>query len=129
MNTILTLAIFSILASADPSRPITVKAKNSKCSIKSSGGEYPTFKVLRGKEIIYTPSSDGIVNALISLDGKYVALGAGETELIEDFGVMVINCATGQRKGFLPNKATFLKQWTKDKLIVDGAEISAESFP
>jgi hypothetical protein len=68
--------------------------KKSNCRIESSAGEYPKYKIFKGKKLIYEPTSDGIVNGVLSPDGKNAALGAGEIDLIEEFGVMILNCST-----------------------------------
>lgn len=120
MRGMLLVLLIGSLALADSSKSDVFRQKNSKCRVEKSGGEYPTFKVFQGKHLLYAPASDGIVNALFSPDGRYVALGAGE---IDGFGVMIVNCGTGNRKGFWPGKATFLKKWEKQKLIVDGGEV------
>jgi len=115
--------LIGAVAQADPSAPEVLKQKNSKCHVEKSGGEYPAYRIFNGRKELYAPSSDGIVNALFSPDGRYVALGAGEIDLIEGFGVMIVNCESGSRKGYRAGKPTFLRKWKKQALVVNGGEI------
>ena len=84
------------------------------------------FKIYRDKKVIYAPKSDGIVNSKFSPDGKYIALDSGEIDSIEGYGVMVVNCETGNRKGFLKGKATHIKKWDTDSLVLESDEIKFE---
>ena len=111
-------------SNADPSKAKVIETKNSDCRIESSAGEYPMFKIYKGKKVIYSPSSDGIVNGAISPDGKYAALAGGEIALIEGFGVMIINCSSGRKVGFLSGKPTYIKKWENNKLILGEEELS-----
>lgn len=104
-------------ASADPQKAKTVSQKNSKCSVKRESGEYPTYRVLKDGKAIFEPKSDGIVQALISPSGKYVALAAGEVSLIDleaekfEYGVVVVNCETGSMKGYRKGIPTHITRW------------------
>jgi hypothetical protein len=75
---------------------------------------------MRGKKALFLPQSDGIVAALISPSGKYVALSAGETDLIDvqpgkmEYGVAVVNCATGKIAGYRRGQATLITKWKSD---------------
>ena len=108
---------------ADPSAAKIGSQQNSKCTVKSSQGEYPTYKVLKEGKEIYVPKSDGIVKAIISPSGKYVALSAGEVSLLDvesgkfEFGVVVVNCENGNRRGYLKGKPTLISKWNGDKGI------------
>jgi hypothetical protein len=117
------------VAFAEPSEGKVIAQKNSKCSIESTSGEYPLFRVKKGKEVIYAPKSDGIVNALISPSGKYVALAAGEVDLLQIesgktvYGVVLVNCNSGKKAGFLKDKPASLKEWKKDSELALDSEI------
>jgi hypothetical protein len=110
-------------AFADPHPAQTISQPNSKCEVKSTGGEYPTFTVFKDKKTIYSPGSDGIVKAIISPSGKYLALSAGEIRLLDiekdhfDYGVVIVNCETGKIKGYRKGKPTLIIAWHGDEGI------------
>jgi hypothetical protein len=114
-------------AFADPSKPEIIKANNSKCTVAITGGEYPKYIVMRDKKTTFAPTSDGVVKALISPSGKYVALSAGEISLIDivdgkfEFGVAIVNCLTGNVKGYRKGQPTLITTWKKDD---SGLELS-----
>ncbi|MBC87300.1 MAG: hypothetical protein CL677_08995 [Bdellovibrionaceae bacterium] len=82
---------------ADPETPEVIKKKNSKCIVKSSGGEYPKYKVYHSEEKapFFSPTSDGISGAKFSEDGKYLALTSSE---VDNFGMYLVNCETKMSK-------------------------------
>jgi hypothetical protein len=114
------LLLLPLLAFADPQKGAVTAQKNSKCSVVKSDGEYPQYKVMRGKKALFLPQSDGIVAALISPSGKYVALSAGEADLIDvqpgkmEYGLAVVNCATGKVAGYRKGEATLITKWKGD---------------
>jgi hypothetical protein len=105
----LSLLIVSVFAFpgillADPTPPETIRHPRAKCIIEKSGGEYPSFIVKIGEKALYSPRSDGIVKALFSPSGKYIAFSGSEIDLVdigeEQFSVVVLNCDSGILKGF-----------------------------
>ena len=107
-------------ALSDPSPPKTITQKNSDCSVNVSGGEYPSYVVLRGKTTLYAPASDGIATALISPSGNYVALSGGDISLLDvekkkfEYGVVIVSCKTGAVKGYLKGRPTLISAWDKE---------------
>jgi WD40 repeat protein len=106
----LSLFIFSVftfpgILLADPGPPETIKHPESKCIIEKSGGEYPTYIVKTGEKVLYSPKSDGIIKALFSPSGKYLAFSGSEIDLVdideEHFSVVVLNCDSGIMNGFM----------------------------
>ncbi len=101
----------------------TISQANSKCEVKVSSGEYPSYTVLKNKKDLYSPKSDGVVAALISPSGKFLALSAGEISLLDvekdkfDYGVVIVNCDTGKIKGYRKGQATLIKSWNGEKGI------------
>jgi hypothetical protein len=114
-------------ASADPSLPQTISQENSKCRVEASGGEYPMYVVKKGDTVLFAPESDGVVNALISPSGRFVALSAGEISLLDiapgrfEWGVVIVDCETGQVKGYRKTRPTVISQWSSDE---KGLELS-----
>lgn len=108
------------IGSTEPQKAKTISQENSKCTVKREAGEYPTYRVLKHGKTLYQPKSDGIVEALISPSGKYVALSAGEVSLIDlepekfEYGVVVINCETGKKKGYRKGVPTQIIKWEGD---------------
>ena len=111
------LFLWTTFVVADPSKPSVIRAPNSKCIVKSTGGEYPTYKVLKGKQTIYSPKSDGVSNVVFSHSGKYIALSGGEVSLLDispgkfKFGIVIVNCETAKVRGYYENKPTLVKAW------------------
>tara|TARA_B100001248_G_scaffold261547_2_gene253084 strand:+ start:1655 stop:2086 length:432 start_codon:yes stop_codon:yes gene_type:complete len=138
MKLLLACSLFfmSTAAFSDPSKPKVIKSENSKCHVKTTGGEYPLYSVYKGKRKIYSPQSDGIVTAIISPTGKYIALSGGEISLLDikegkfDYGVVIVNCETEKLKGYLKGKPTLIKSWWKDDKGLDiweGLNLSGNS--
>jgi len=79
--------------------------------------------VFRKNKAIYSPKSDGVVTAIISPSGKYVALSGGEISLLDiqkdkfDYGVVVVNCKTGKIKGYRKGLPTLISKWEGDQGI------------
>jgi hypothetical protein len=122
--------LVSAIALADPQASGVITQKNSNCSVVSSAGEYPAYRVMRGKKELFAPRSDGIARALISPSGKYVALSAGETDLIDvkpgrmEYGVAVVNCKSGKVAGYLKGKPALILKWNGDfELVSDSGEL------
>jgi hypothetical protein len=121
---LLMLVAMSIQAAAQTSAPKTLSQKNSPCVIRVHAGEYSSYTVMKGEKELFTPRSDGIVKALFSPSGKYVAFGAGESQLIDvesgkfDFGVVVVNCISGAIIGYRKGLPTNLTKWDHDKGLI-----------
>jgi hypothetical protein len=117
------ILLIPTLSLAEPESAKAITTKNSKCVVKRAAGEYPTYRVLKNGKAIFEPQSDGIVAALVSPSGKYVALSAGETDLIDlesgkfEYGVVVINCATGNKKGYRKGIPTLILKWNGDSSL------------
>ncbi len=98
------LITFPGLILADPTPPETIKHSKSNCVIEKSGGEYNFYVVIKGNNVIYSPKSDGIVKALFSPKGEYIAFSGSEIDLVdigeEYFSVVVLKCDSGILKGF-----------------------------
>lgn len=126
VTTLLAGLLLTIPAFADPQASRTISQPNSKCVVKSSAGEYPSYTVTKNNKPIYSPKSDGIIKALISPSGKYVALSAGEISLIDiekdrfEYGVVIVNCETGKIKGYRKGQPTLMTKWKGET----GLEIS-----
>lgn len=111
------LCCLSVYGFAESRKPKSISAKNSKCVVKRRAGEYPTYRVFIDGKPVFEPKSDGIAAALISPSGKYLALSSGETELIDlepgkfEYGVVVVNCETGNKKGYRRGVPTLITKW------------------
>jgi hypothetical protein len=101
---IISVFAFSNMTSADPTSPETINHPEAKCVIEKSGGEYSSYVVKAGKKVVYSPKSDGIIAALFSPSGKYIAFSGSEisgADIGEEyFSVVVVNCQSGDLKGF-----------------------------
>ena len=101
---IIPVSVFFGMTLADPTPPETIKHPNAECVIEESGGEYPSYVVKVGKKVVYSPKSDGILAALFSPSGKYIALSGSEISGVdigeEYFSVVVLNCQSGDLRGF-----------------------------
>jgi hypothetical protein len=110
---------------ADPTPPETIKHRNAKCIIEKSGGEYPFFVVKIGEKPLYSPKSDGIVKALFSPSGKYIAFSGSEIDLVdigeERFSVVVLGCDSGILKGFAKGfpsgEESTVMSWLDDRTL------------
>jgi len=110
---------------ADPTPPETIKHRNAKCIIEKSGGEYPFFVVKIGEKVLYAPRSDGIVKALFSPSGKYIAFSGSEIDLVdigeEHFSVVVLSCDSGILKGFTKGfpsgEESTVMSWVDDRTL------------
>ena len=95
---------FSLLADPQPARSIT--HPESKCVVESTAGEYPFYKVKREGKILYAPESDGIIKAIFSPDGRYIAFSGSEISPVDikpgvfDYSVVILECDTGALRGF-----------------------------
>jgi len=122
-------------AFADPQTARTLSQPNSKCVVKSTAGEYPTYTVYRNKKVLYSPKSDGIVTTIISPSGKYVALSAGEISLLDiekgkfEYGVVIVNCESGKIKGYRKGQPTLISKWEGEQVLglSDSKSISVNS--
>jgi hypothetical protein len=116
---------FSGILLADPTLPETIRHPKAKCIIERSGGEYPFFIVKIGEKVLYSPRSDGIVEALFSPSGKYVAFSGSETDGVdigeEHFSVVVLSCDSGILKGFMKGfpsgEESTRMSWVNDKTL------------
>ena len=90
---------------ADPTPPEIIKHPKSRCLIEKSGGEYPSYVVKSGNNVVYSPKSDGIINALFSPTGEYIAFSGSEINGVdigeEYFSVVILKCDSGIIKGFM----------------------------
>lgn len=97
--------------------------RNSKCIVKTTESETPVYAVLKGNKEIYAPVSDGVVKVLFSPNGRYIALSAGELNLLDiergkyEFGVVIVNCETGSYKGYVRGRPVLIAKWNGDKSI------------
>ena len=116
---------FSGILLADPTLPETIRHPEAKCIVEKSGGEYPFFIVKIGEKVLYSPKSDGIVNALFSPSGKYIAFSGSEIDLVdigeERFSVVVLSCGSGILKGFAKGfpsgEESAAMSWVDDKTL------------
>jgi hypothetical protein len=94
----------SLLADPQPARSIT--HPESQCVVESTAGEYPFYKVKREGKIIYAPESDGIIKAIFSPNGRYIAFSGSEISPVDikpgvyDYSVVILECDTGALRGF-----------------------------
>ena len=94
----------SLLADPQPARSIT--HPESQCVVESTAGEYPFYKVKREGKIIYAPESDGIIKAIFSPNGRYIAFSGSEISPVDikpgvfDYSVVILECDTGTLRGF-----------------------------
>lgn len=131
MKFIILFFSFINISIADPSPAKIIKAENSACRIESSSGEYPTYKVYKKEKLIFAPESDGIVEGKISPSGKYIALGGSEVNFIDlekdkyEWGLVIINCETLKKKGYLKHQPVLIHSWEKEEEIkIDGRTIN-----
>ncbi len=120
---------FLNLSFADPKKARTISQANSKCTVKVSAGEYPQYVVYKDRTPIFSPNTDGIESALFSESGKYIALSAGEVNLIDiekdnfEFGMVVVNCETGKYKGYRKGQVTHVTKWQGDQGVLTSDNI------
>ena len=94
----------SLLADPRPAQSIT--QPESKCVVESSAGEYAFYKVKREGKIIYAPESDGIIKAIFSPNGRYIAFSGSEISAVDikpgayEYSVVILECDTGALRGF-----------------------------
>jgi hypothetical protein len=126
----LSISIIAVLAFsgnllADTTTPETIKHPKAKCIIQESGGEYPSFVVKTGEKVLYSPKSDGIIKALFSPSGKYIAFSGSEIDGVdigkEYFSVVVLSCESGILKGFMKGfpsgEESMGMSWINDKAL------------
>lgn len=93
-------------AAADPTPAGTISHPSSPCVVERSAGEYPRYVVKRDGRSIYAPTSDGIVVAAFSPDGRYIAFSGSEISGVDiepgrhPYSVVVLECRTGALRGF-----------------------------
>lgn len=96
--------VFNNSLYGDPSPFRKYQQDNSKCSVESTAGEYPLFSIIKGEQIIFKPKSDGVSGVSFSNDGKYIALGSSEIDMIDVngkyFHLVIVNCETEAVAGF-----------------------------
>ena len=130
MNLRIAILFVSVVASfdvtlADPNPPETIQHPDATCVIEKSGGEYPSYVVKSGKEVVYAPTSDGIIAALFSPSGKHIAFAGSEISGVdvgrEYFSVVVLDCRSGDlkgfRKGFPSGEESFRMFWVNDTTL------------
>ena len=94
----------SLLADPRPAQSIT--HPESKCVVESSAGEYAFYKVKREGKILYAPESDGIIKAIFSPNGRYIAFSGSEISAVDikpgayEYSVVILECDTGAMRGF-----------------------------
>jgi hypothetical protein len=94
----------SLLADPRPAQSIT--HPESKCVVESTAGEYAFYKVKREGKIIYAPESDGIIKAIFSPNGRYIAFSGSEISAVDikpgayEYSVVILECDTGALRGF-----------------------------
>ena len=94
----------SLLADPRPAQSIT--HPESKCVVESTAGEYVFYTVKREGKIIYAPRSDGIIKAIFSPNGRYIAFSGSEISPVDikpgvyDYSVVILECDTGALRGF-----------------------------
>ena len=94
----------SLLADPRPAQSIT--HPESKCVVESSAGEYAFYEVKREGKIIYAPESDGIIKAIFSPNGSYIAFSGSEISYVDikpgayEYSVVILECDTGALRGF-----------------------------
>lgn len=100
------LSCLPAISAADPSPAKVISHPKSACVVKSTAGEYPLYSVERNGKVIYAPKSDGIIKAVFSPDGRYIAFSGSEVSGVDikpgvyDFSVVILECNTGALKGF-----------------------------
>jgi hypothetical protein len=106
---------------------------NSRCEVESTEGEQPVYQVLRAGKIIFAPQSRGIFKALISSDGKHVALFASESESLIDvepgkfkYGAVAVHCDSGRVRGYRRGQPTLVDKWDRFTEIL---KASGEKLP
>jgi hypothetical protein len=122
---IVSVFAFSGILLADSTPPETIKHPKAKCIIEKSGGEYPSFVVKTGEKVLYSPKSDGIIKALFSPSGKYIAFSGSEIDGVdigeEYFSVVVLSCDSGIMKGFMKGfpsgEESIGMSWVNDKTL------------
>jgi len=101
----------------------TITQANSKCIVKSSEAEFPLYRVYRNKKLIFAPKTQGINEVAMSPSGNYLALSGGHIQLLDlkreqfEFGIVIINCKTGKKKGYRKNQPTHITKWDGDRVL------------
>ncbi len=91
---------------ADPQAAQSITHPESKCVVESTAGEYPFYKAKREGEILYAPESDGIIKAVFSPNGRYIAFSGSEISYVDirpgvfDYSLVILECDTGALRGF-----------------------------
>ena len=112
------LLLLSLQVKADTQSSKSYLAKNSQCNVRSTSGEYPSFTVFKNNKIIFKPKSDGVEGVVFSKDGKYVALGSSEVNMIDvegkDYHIAIVNCVNEKVVGFNLDIKDVSAAWPKD---------------
>jgi hypothetical protein len=122
---IILIIVISSLSYADESLPETISHPESKCIVQTSGGEYPKYVVKKEGKVIFSPKSDGIIKAVFSLNGKYIAFSGSEIDWVDvedkSYSVVVLHCESGVLKGFIDGfpsgEDSKTLSWINDKTI------------
>jgi hypothetical protein len=91
---------------ADPTPAQSTTHPKSNCVVESTAGEYPFYKVKREGKVIYAPKSDGIIKAIFSPNGRYIAFSGSEISGVDitpgafEYSVVILECHTGALQGF-----------------------------
>src|SRR4051794_2261718 len=94
---------------ADPTPARTLTHLKSPCMVTTTADEYPTYRVKKGKRVIYAPTSDGISGAIFSGSGRWIALAGSAVNAIDvgnsGFDVAVVDCEKETVKGYRIQRA------------------------
>jgi hypothetical protein len=121
----ISVLVLSGMTLADPSPPETIRHPEAGCVVEKSGGEYPLYVVKAGEEVMYSPESDGIIAALFSPSGRYIAFSGSEIAWVdigdEYFSVVVLECQSGDlrgiRKGYPSGEESLGLSWLNDTTL------------
>ncbi len=107
-------------AGADPQEARNITHPSSECRVRSTAGEYPRYTVIKNGKVIYAPGSDGIIQAVFSPSGRYIALVGSEIDWVdirpgEGHSVVILDCTSERLTGYTNGYPQGDFQWITDK--------------
>ena len=107
-------------AGADPKKARKITHSSSPCIVYSTEGEYPMYSVIKNDKKIYAPGSDGIIQAVFSPSGKYIAFVGSEIDWVdirpgEGHSVVILDCDSEKLTGYTNGYPKGDFKWITDK--------------
>ena len=103
MNIFLLLFAAAAIAKTTPTK--VFKDPKSQCQVRQFGGandgDYPGYKIYRKSKLLFPLKYDGVLSVLFSPSGTYIALGNSEMDSFGKSNLLIVNCGSGAKKGFV----------------------------